>query len=29
TRARTELGWQPTGPSLLQDFETGSYAPHS
>jgi nucleoside-diphosphate-sugar epimerase len=29
TRARTELGWQPTGPSLLQEFETGSYAPRS
>lgn len=29
TKARTELGWQPTGPSLLQELETGSYAPRS
>jgi nucleoside-diphosphate-sugar epimerase len=25
-RARTELGWEPTGPSLLEDLESGSYA---
>lgn len=25
TRARAELGWQPTGPSLLEELETGSY----
>jgi nucleoside-diphosphate-sugar epimerase len=25
-RARTELGWKPTGPSLLEDLSSGSYA---
>ncbi|HEV7871010.1 MAG TPA: NAD-dependent epimerase/dehydratase family protein [Modestobacter sp.] len=24
--ARTELGWEPTGPSLLEDLSSGSYA---
>lgn len=26
-RGRTELGWLPVGPSLVQELETGSYAP--
>jgi len=26
-RARTELGWAPTGPSLLEDLSSGSYVP--
>jgi nucleoside-diphosphate-sugar epimerase len=25
-RARAELGWKPTGPSLLEDLSSGSYA---
>jgi nucleoside-diphosphate-sugar epimerase len=25
-KARTELGWEPTGPSLLEDLRSGSYA---
>jgi nucleoside-diphosphate-sugar epimerase len=25
-RARRDLGWQPTGPTLTEDLETGSYA---
>jgi nucleoside-diphosphate-sugar epimerase len=24
-KARSELGWEPTGPSLLEDLESGSY----
>jgi hypothetical protein len=24
-KARTELGWQPTGPTLLGDLTSGSY----
>jgi hypothetical protein len=24
--ARRDLGWQPTGPTLTEDLETGSYA---
>jgi nucleoside-diphosphate-sugar epimerase len=24
-RARTELGWEPTGPTLVEDLRTGSY----
>ncbi|MFJ4919526.1 NAD-dependent epimerase/dehydratase family protein [Streptomyces sp. NPDC088725] len=27
SKARTELGWQPTRPSLVEELETGSYAP--
>ncbi|MFI5757043.1 NAD-dependent epimerase/dehydratase family protein [Streptomyces sp. NPDC051569] len=27
TRARTELGWKPSRPSLVEELETGSYAP--
>jgi nucleoside-diphosphate-sugar epimerase len=25
-KARRELGWQPTGPSLLEELSSGSYA---
>ena len=25
-RARSELGWSPSAPSLLEDIETGTYA---
>lgn len=25
-RARSELGWNPTGPSLIEEFRSGSYA---
>ena len=25
TRARTELGWRPTHPSLVDEFQSGSY----
>ena len=28
-RARTELGWTPSGPSLVEDLESGSYAPRA
>ena len=28
-RARTELGWAPSGPSLVEELETGSYAPRA
>jgi nucleoside-diphosphate-sugar epimerase len=27
TRARTELGWQPTGPSLIDELSSGGYRP--
>jgi nucleoside-diphosphate-sugar epimerase len=26
TKARAELGWEPTGPSLVEDLSSGSYA---
>ena len=25
-KARAELGWEPTGPSLVEDLSSGSYA---
>jgi nucleoside-diphosphate-sugar epimerase len=28
-RARADLGWKPIGPSLLDEIETGSYAPRA
>lgn len=28
TGGRIDLGWEPNGPSLLEELSTGSYAPH-
>jgi hypothetical protein len=29
SRAKIDLGWEPNGPSLVEELATGSYAPRS